>query len=226
MVFVWDLTAAQEREMEAFEGVISKLRTGSAESRIYVLLHKTDMLAPTGSPSGSLKQLELEVRKQALPTLTHCFGTSIWDESIYRAWSAIISQCIPYLPSLQAEAGRLLEKSKAEEILILDAKTLLCICHASRRHHPDGHRFGKISNMIRRFRSSTRKFNATPVEMKLCWGEDGTAILLEQLNGDVVLLAVLSQGKGLETVKGDLCSFASVLRAIAETRPEIDPHML
>ena len=38
---------------------------------------------------------------------TVCFRTSIWDETLYKAWSAIVTQLIPNVEAVEDQLGNL-----------------------------------------------------------------------------------------------------------------------
>lgn len=50
----------------------------SSSHHINILLHKMDTV------QVSMKRKEMEIKKDALPTLVNVYSTSIWDESLYR----------------------------------------------------------------------------------------------------------------------------------------------
>jgi len=50
----------------------------SSSHHINILLHKMDNV------QVGMKRKEMEIKKDALPTLVNVYSTSIWDESLYR----------------------------------------------------------------------------------------------------------------------------------------------
>lgn len=50
----------------------------SSSHHINILLHKMDTV------QVGMKRKEMEIKKDALPTLVNVYSTSIWDESLYR----------------------------------------------------------------------------------------------------------------------------------------------
>lgn len=80
------------------------------------------------------------------------FKTSIWDETLYKAWSSIVYQLIPNVKSLEHQLERLCEICGADEMVLFEKATFLVISHATHRAHADVHRFEKISNIIKQFK--------------------------------------------------------------------------
>ena len=47
---------------------------------------------------------------------TVCFRTSIWDETLYKAWSAIVTQLIPNVEAVEDQLGNLRTIMGANEV--------------------------------------------------------------------------------------------------------------
>jgi Ras-related GTP-binding protein A/B len=226
LVFVLDVTSTDAQDIRLFEQCVSALRAHSPEARLFVLLHKADLLGSIGSPSALLKEREGEVRRVALPTLAACYHTSIWDASLHKAWSSIVSALVPNLQMLQNELGRFQERLKADEVVLFEAVTLLVLAHTTKRHHPDAHRFEKLSTMLKQLRGTTKTFNATPTAAELVL-EDGTGIVIGRLTDNALLLAVVRHAQNRITdISNEIAAFRPIFTAVIEAQPEVDPHML
>lgn len=97
-------------------------------------------------------------RTGALPTV--CFGTSIWDETLYRAWSSIVYSLIPNMQDLEKHLNTFCSICNADEVVLFERATFLVISHATHANHRDIHRFEKISNIIKQFKLSCSKTQA------------------------------------------------------------------
>lgn len=97
-------------------------------------------------------------RTGALPTV--CFGTSIWDETLYRAWSSIVYSLIPNMQDLEKHLNDFCSICHADEVVLFERATFLVISHATHASHRDIHRFEKISNIIKQFKLSCSKTQA------------------------------------------------------------------
>ena len=89
-----------------------------------------------------------------------CFKTSIWDETLYKAWSSIVYSLIPDIAMLEAHLKDLCSLCTASEVVLFERATFLVISHASSKDHADAHRFEKISNIIKQFKLSCSKSQA------------------------------------------------------------------
>ena len=61
-----------------------------------------------------------------------CFGTSIWDETLYKAWSSILHSLIPNAGVLAAQLSDFSDICGADEVVLFEKETFLVISHTSR----------------------------------------------------------------------------------------------
>ena len=91
---------------------------------------------------------------------TRCFATSIWDETLYKAWSSIVYSLIPNVSILETHLNDFCKICDADEVVLFERATFLVISHATHHPHRDVHRFEKISNIIKQFKLSCSKSQA------------------------------------------------------------------
>ena len=60
-----------------------------------------------------------------------CFATSIWDETLYRAWSDIVYSLIPNVEILKSQLNEFRAICGADEIVLFERATFLVISHIS-----------------------------------------------------------------------------------------------
>ena len=60
-----------------------------------------------------------------------CFGTSIWDETLFRAWSQIVYSLIPNVQLLETQLGDFADICGADEVVLFEKATFLVISHTS-----------------------------------------------------------------------------------------------
>lgn len=94
------------------------------------------------------------------PLECRCFKSSIWDETLYKAWSAIVYTLIPNVHELERHLQHFAEIIDADEVLLFEKATFLVISYYQRRAHRDAHRFEKVSNIIKQFKLSCSKLAA------------------------------------------------------------------
>jgi Ras-related GTP-binding protein A/B len=60
-----------------------------------------------------------------------CFATSIWDETLYRAWSSIVYSLMPNVELLKAQLDEFGRICGADEIVLFEKASFLVISHSS-----------------------------------------------------------------------------------------------
>ena len=110
---------------------------------------------------------EEELKKLSKPLDCTCFRTSIWDETLYKAWSSIVYMLIPNVKEMECALNEFAEILDADEVLLFEKATFLVISHAQRNQHRDVHRFEKISNIIKQFKLSCSKLAANFQSMEV-----------------------------------------------------------
>ncbi|RLN97418.1 hypothetical protein BBJ28_00018005 [Nothophytophthora sp. Chile5] len=145
--------------MAHFDGCLEAIDQNSSNAKVFVLIHKMDLVPEDQRERvfNQKKEMILE-RTGQLPTV--CFGTSIWDETLYRAWSSIVYSLIPNMQDLEKHLNSFCSICNADEVVLFERATFLVISHATHTNHRDIHRFEKISNIIKQFKLSCSKTQA------------------------------------------------------------------
>jgi Ras-related GTP-binding protein A/B len=66
-----------------------------------------------------------------------CFKTSIWDETLYRAWSQIVSFLLPNIKTLEKNLATFCKTLNADEVVLFERSTFLVISHFDAKKHED-----------------------------------------------------------------------------------------
>lgn len=157
LIFVFDVESRDlQKDMQYFTAAMKAMQQFSSDARIFCLIHKMD-LVPEESGERIFRNREAELNRIALPMKVTCFKTSIWDETLYLAWSSIVYSLIPNVSMLEQQLDRFCQVCEADEVVLFERATFLVISHASTKEHEDVHRFEKISNIIKQFKLSCTK---------------------------------------------------------------------
>lgn len=162
LIYVFDVESNEvEKDLQRYEACLAAIRENSEGAKVFVLVHKMDLVPEDQRPKVFAdKQELLRARSGAMqPT---CFATSIWDETLYKAWSSIVYSLVPNIDLLEShldEFGRICD---ADEVVLFERATFLVISHVATQHrqHRDAHRFEKMSNIIKQFKLSCSKTQA------------------------------------------------------------------
>jgi len=113
------------------------------------------------------KRRESELSDVARPLQVTFFTTSIWDETLYLAWSSIVYSLIPNVKSLESQLKKFSQVCGASEVVLFERSSFLVISYANTQPHDDAHRFEKISNIIKQFKLSCSKAQANLQHMEI-----------------------------------------------------------
>jgi len=144
------------KEMNYFAHAMDSLRQYSPNARVFCLIHKLDLVHES-KREEVLQSYERDLINAAPGMNITTFGTSIWDETLFKAWSHIVYSLIPDIDELEKHLERICDVCEADEVVLFEKNTFLLISHSSRRHMQDSHRFEKISNIVKQFKLSCGK---------------------------------------------------------------------
>ena len=81
LIYVFDADSRQlEKDLEYYTSCLASIRENSKNARIFCLIHKMDLIDRNKIYDGR----EKELKRRSFPLDVICFGTSIWDESLYK----------------------------------------------------------------------------------------------------------------------------------------------
>lgn len=160
MIYVFDIESRDlEKDFRHYEGCVEAIKQMSKTAKIFALIHKMDLIPESSRDEVFLERSRMiEARSMGVPL--RCFKTSIWDETLYKAWSDIVYSLIPNIKRLESHLDEFCGICDADEVVLFERATFLVISHATRKTHADVHRFEKVSNIIKQFKLSCSKTNA------------------------------------------------------------------
>ena len=132
-----------------------------------------------------------------------CYPTSIWEASLYKAWTQIVSELSPNKSKIEKSLQNFVEACEADEVVLFEKNTfLLCFSYCSKKEGPntDEQRFEKISHIIKKFKlscmSSNSSFKSMVIETK------NYSSYMDEFTNATYILVILSNKKvSLELLK-------------------------
>jgi Ras-related GTP-binding protein A/B len=132
LIYVFDIESdCPEKDFDHFAGVLEAIEENSPDARIFVLVHKMDLVAEDE------RDMILQDRKRLIEESCtqynfhfQCFGTSIWDETLYKAWSEIVTTLIPNIGVLESHLRDFCRMCDADEVVLFEKATFLVISHS------------------------------------------------------------------------------------------------
>lgn len=160
LIYVFDVESRElDNDMHYYQSCLEAIYKNSPDAKIFCLVHKMDLVAEE-QRDEIFNVREHDLKKLSSPLSCTCYRTSIWDETLYRAWSNIVYMLIPNVKALENTLRYFAEIIEAEEVLLFERATFLVISHYQRVEHRDSHRFEKVSNIIKQFKLSCSKLGA------------------------------------------------------------------
>ncbi|CBH17257.1 ras-family member, GTP-binding protein, putative [Trypanosoma brucei gambiense DAL972] len=152
LLFVFDISSMSCEESDVFGGKTSEqnwtdtfqyfreavqhVRTYSPQAKVFVLLHKMDII------QQKLRSSIFESRKREILKEVEnvggsggdvqFFATSIYDDTLYLAYSNIVRSLIPHCDVLTRAMEKLLVSCNASEVALYERGTFLCLTYVSK----------------------------------------------------------------------------------------------
>ncbi|XP_076435606.1 ras-related GTP-binding protein A [Babylonia areolata] len=167
LIYVFDVESRElDKDMHYYQSCLEAILQNSPDAKIFCLVHKMD-LVQDDQRELIFRDREEDLKRLSKPLECTCFATSIWDETLYKAWSNIVYQLIPNVRQLEANLSHFGDIIDADEVLLFERATFLVISCSVRKPHRDDHRFEKISNIIKQFKLSCSKMAASFQSMEV-----------------------------------------------------------
>jgi Ras-related GTP-binding protein A/B len=115
-------------ELQYYENCLNALTDLSPKAKIFCLVHKLDLLAESIREKSFLdKRMKIIEKTKAFEV--DCFKTSIWDETLYKAWSQIVYFLLPNVKTLEKNLAQFCNTLNADEVVLFERSTFLVISH-------------------------------------------------------------------------------------------------
>ncbi|KAL9587458.1 MAG: hypothetical protein Q9203_003513 [Teloschistes exilis] len=149
---------SSDRDLQTYAAIISALGEYSPRARIFTLVHKMDLVAI------EYREAVLHSRSIAILGKSGIFksnlgiyATSIWDETLYKAWGGIVNSLIPNLDIVEDGLKDLQRVTDGEEIVLFEQNTFLTVTRVGSdvgNDNPNHDRYERLSNIIKTFKNS------------------------------------------------------------------------
>lgn len=174
LIYVFDIESREfSKDLSVYMSCLDALQANSPQANIFVLLHKMD-LAPESQRGIIFQDKSSLLQQKSLPFSVDMFATSIWDESLYKAWSSIMYTLVPNMSQLEYQLQLFADIIMAEEVVLFERATFLLVSHVevskeseseplnshSMIKQIDPTRFEKVSNIIKQFKLSCGKLQS------------------------------------------------------------------
>lgn len=144
--------------------MIKALEEYSPEAHVFTLVHKMDLVQNEHRERVLQDKTEaIRERSEGFQQRVQTYGTSIWDQTLYKAWGMIVHSLIPDLEVIEWYLRRLAHATDAEEIVLFERVTFLTVTSFTTKpgkKNPYFDRYERLSNIIKTFKNSLSNFTS------------------------------------------------------------------
>ena len=160
MIYVFDIESREfERDLEVYSNIIQALKDFSPEAYVFCLIHKMDLIQPEYQDDLAAERGNI-IRERSHGLSIETFASSIWNQSLYRAWASIVHKLIPNLTAIEHFLKAFADTISAEEIILFERSTFLTVTSVVTKRgagNPVSDRHERISNIFKTFKHSVAK---------------------------------------------------------------------
>lgn len=157
LIYVFDIESRDfERDLITYGKIIKALSEYGPSAVVFCLVHKMDLVQHDLRERIYNERVDC-IRDKSGSFDIHPYATSIWDQTLYKAWGGIVHTLVPNLQTIENYLRKLAEVTDAEEIVLFESTTFLTVTSVTSEvgvinPHPD--RFEKLSNVIKTFKQT------------------------------------------------------------------------
>ncbi|EIM21194.1 ras-related GTP-binding protein-like protein raga [Wallemia mellicola CBS 633.66] len=197
LIYVFDVTTPTNQSSDelswfsqCLEG-LKEYRKDNDSLKVFILVNKMDLVskqdiyAVFNRRRNEIFQSVDQIIKYNDNIEVECFMTSIWDQSLYKAWSKIVTKLLPSSSKMTGALTHFARQAHATEVVLFERTTFLVIGQTTLNKYGEEeidlededdndeeyinvtnrniklsrHRFEKISQLIKSFKHSCSKLN-------------------------------------------------------------------
>ena len=146
---------------------------------------------------------ESQLKAKAGNFTVEFFPTSIWENTLYKAWSKILVSIVPNKDKIKELLERYAKACQADEVVLFEKNTLLYISSYNTKEVKDNERFEKICFGMKKFKNTCylddKKYNHFLIKNKI------NTIYLQDFENSTSLMVILPNNNvSLELLKLNL----------------------
>lgn len=164
LIYVFDIESREvDKDLDTYIAIIQALEEFSPKACVFCMIHKMD-LVQIAYRESLFEEREETIKKNSNRFARHVisYPTTIWDQSLYRAWGNIVNSLIPNLPVMDTFLKDLANAIEAEEVVLFERTTFLTVTsHTTETgdSNPYVDRYERLSNIIKTFKHSLASVN-------------------------------------------------------------------
>lgn len=151
-------SSSSSKDLDTYATIIQALSECSPHARVFALVHKMDLVQSEYKERVLHdKTTAIFARSGRFQRTIRTYGTSIWDQTLYKAWGMIVHSLIPNLEVIERVLESLAKTTNAEEIILFEERTFLTVTSVKSKvgdRNPYDDRYETLSNILKTFRTS------------------------------------------------------------------------
>jgi Ras-related GTP-binding protein A/B len=160
LIYVFDIESRDvDRDLETYNAIIKALKEYSPTAYVFVLIHKMDLIQ-SEHRNRLYEERSTLIRSRSEGFEIDTFASSIWDQTLYKAWAGIVHKLIPNLARIEKFLEILAKFIKAEEVILFERTTFLTVTSFVSeigKLNPNFDRYERTSNIMKTFKHSVAK---------------------------------------------------------------------
>ena len=159
LIFVFDIESREfGLDVLSYQEIISALDECSPNAKVFCLIHKMDLIQARMRVQLFEERItHIRDASSSFKDTVDFYATSIWDQSLYKAWTQIIYYLIPNAATIETLLQQLAEVIDARELILYERTTCLMVTHVTRgleAENPFTDRFERISSILKTHKHS------------------------------------------------------------------------
>ncbi|EKV12105.1 Small monomeric GTPase (Gtr1), putative [Penicillium digitatum] len=155
LIYVFDIESREvERDLDTYHAIIEALREFSPNAYVFCLVHKMDLIQAEHR-QRIYDERSAAIRSRSGDFRVDTFASSIWDQSLYKAWAGIVHKLIPNLIVIERFLTAFAKKINAEEVILFERSTFLTVTSVTSEVgelNPIYDRHERLSNIMKAFK--------------------------------------------------------------------------
>lgn len=172
LIYVFDIESREvDRDLDIYAAVIAALKQYSPTAMVFCLVHKMDLVQTEHRERIYDERCRMILsRTDGLALET--FASSIWDQTLYKAWAGIVHRMIPNLAIIEKFLGAFARQISAEEIVLFERSTFLTVTSVDNTipdsntyddtANPNPDRHERISNIMKSYKHTVARSTRGP----------------------------------------------------------------
>ena len=172
LIYVFDIESREvDRDLDTYAAVIAALKQYSPQAMVFCLVHKMDLVQNEHRERIYDERCRMILARSDGMSL-ETFASSIWDQTLYKAWAGIVHRMIPNLVVIEKFLRAFAQTISAEEIVLFERSTFLTVTSVDttvpnsstpeETANPNPDRHERISNIMKSYKHTVARSTKGP----------------------------------------------------------------